>query len=122
DPSRPKATDDVKREALVWRRVGVAVAGFTLDTMLASYLLDAQRHSHGIAEVARANLGLDLESYDRVTDKQRGSQQSLFEVDEGRAARYAALRAFAVGQLQEPLSKRLHDEGMTDLMQGLELP
>jgi len=52
-----KAGHDLKFDAIVLERHGVALAGIETDTMLASYLLDATRSAHPLEELAIEHAG-----------------------------------------------------------------
>src|SRR2546430_8270272 len=47
----------------VLRRHGVELAGVVYDSMLASFVLDPARRSHGLAELARERLGIRSEEH-----------------------------------------------------------
>ena len=48
DPAVPKVAQNAKYDLLVLRRAGVTLRGLVSDTMLASYVLDPGRRSHGL--------------------------------------------------------------------------
>jgi DNA polymerase-1 len=122
DPALGKCCADAKRDRLALATQGVTLRGIAHDTMLASYLLDAERHGHSIGEVARAELGVTLPTYDTVTEKQRGSQLSLAQVDLVRVAEWAGRSAAAVRAVSATLAPRLVREGLEGLYRDVELP
>src|SRR6185312_7143193 len=48
DPTVRKTAQNSKFDTLVLRRAGVRLAGVDFDTMIASYVLDPGRRSHGL--------------------------------------------------------------------------
>ena len=60
-----KLGHDLKQETILLGRHGVTLRGVEFDAMLGSYLLDANRSSHGLPEIALEHLGyraIDQES------------------------------------------------------------
>ena len=57
DASIAKVGHDLKFDAIVLERHGVALRGIETDTMLASYLLDATRSAHPLEELALEHAG-----------------------------------------------------------------
>ncbi|HBQ13870.1 MAG TPA: DNA polymerase I, partial [Myxococcales bacterium] len=93
DPSLPKSLGDSKRERLLWRRHGVDLAGVVFDVMLASYVVDPERHTHALEDVARTELDATFTTYEALTEKRRGFQRALSDVDVEPARDYAGQRA-----------------------------
>jgi len=122
DPALAKQSPDIKRDEVALGRHGVRLAGGAFDTTLASYLLDAGRHAHGIEDMARIELGIEVIGYDAATDKQRGSQKALHEVDVERGAAYAAERARTALDLASRLGPRIDAGGFGELLRDVELP
>ena len=56
-PSIAKVGHDLKFDAIVLERHGVTLRGIDIDTMLASYLLDATRSAHPLEELALEHAG-----------------------------------------------------------------
>jgi DNA polymerase-1 len=122
DAKVAKVAASLKRETIALRRRGITLRGYGFDTTIASYLLEAGRHAHDIEDVARAELALDLVTYDRTTEKQRGSQKQLATIDVERVSEYANERAELAWTLAELLAPRLEKEGFTSLFADVELP
>ncbi|MDQ3035419.1 MAG: DNA polymerase I, partial [Myxococcota bacterium] len=119
-----KRAHDLKREALAWGRRGVALrfGPGDFDTMVASYLLDAERHAHGLEEVARLDLGEDLQALDSMLPKVRGQKPRLSELEVERAMPAACARAALVLDLHALQAQRLDEEGLAELMRTMEMP
>ena len=52
DQSIKKLGHDLKRQAVALRVIGIELAGGSLDTLLAAYLLDAGQRQQSLAEIA----------------------------------------------------------------------
>jgi DNA polymerase-1 len=122
DDKVAKRSAGLKREAIAWARRGIDLRGFAFDTTIASYLLEAGRHAHEIEDVVRAELGTELTSYDRVTDKQRGARKPLGSIEIDRVQKYAGERAELAWLLTERLGPRLDRNDFRSLLEDLELP
>ena len=120
--SLPKIGHDVKFNEIVLRRAGLVVNGWTFDTMLASYLIDPERHSHRLDEIAQAELNCTMQSLETVLKRERGKTLALDEVDIATASRLAAERADLTRTLAETLAPRLEEAQLTDLLRDLEMP
>jgi DNA polymerase-1 len=121
DDTLKKEGHDLKFDAIVLARHGVTLGGLDLDTMLASYLLDATRSAHLIEDLA-----LEHTSYKALTAEDvcgRGAKAiSLAEVPVDAAVVFACERADLVGQLAEPLRGLLAQEQLAEVYASLELP
>ena len=76
DPAVPKAGHNIKYDWQVLRRAGVELAGVAYDSMLASFVLDPGRRSHGIDTLSLEHLGRPMRSYADLTG--RGKAQIPF--------------------------------------------
>lgn len=122
DASVKKVGQNIKYDDIVLRRAGVPVRGYDFDTMLASYLIDPERHTHKLDEISKSELGYEMVSYESVTKVGKGKQITFDEVDIARATRYAAEDAEVVSRLQERLRPKLDAEGLTGLLRDVEIP
>lgn len=118
DPLWPKWMQHAKYDRHVLANHGIPLAGVTLDTMLASYVLDATATRHNLSDLATTYLGLSSVSYESVVGK--GAQQINFShVPLAEAARYAGEDADLTGRLARrfradldavPALAALHDQ------------
>lgn len=122
DASVRKVGQNVKYDDIILRRAGVPVSGYDFDTMLASYLIDPERHTHKLDEISKSELGYEMVSYESVTKVGKGKQITFDEVDIARATRYAAEDAEVVTRLRARLEPKLDSEGLTGLLRDVELP
>src|SRR5207237_2837642 len=93
-----KVGHDLKFDAIVLARHGVTLRGLDLDTMLASYLIDATRSEHKLEDLA-----LEHTSYKALSEEDvcgRGAKAvSLADVPVEAAVDYGGERADVAGQL-----------------------
>lgn len=122
DASVRKVGQNVKYDDIILRRAGAPVSGYDFDTMLASYLIDPERHTHKLDEISKSELGYEMVSYESVTKVGKGKQITFDEVDIARATRYAAEDAEVVTRLRALLEPKLDAEGLTKLLRDVELP
>jgi 5''-3'' exonuclease (including N-terminal domain of PolI) len=78
DPAIKKTAQNSKHDVLVLRRAGVHLQGLDFDTMLASYVLDPGRRSHGLDVLAMEFLDYTMTPYADVC----GKGKSLVSFDE----------------------------------------
>ncbi len=116
-----KIGHDLKFDAIVLARHGVELRGLDLDTMLASYLIDATRTEHRLEDLA-----LEQTSYKALSEEDvcgRGAKAVSFaDLPPEAALVYAGERADLAGQLAPLFRKMLADEGLRELYDTLELP
>jgi DNA polymerase-1 len=118
DPAIAKLGQNIKYDLLVMRTAGVELRGIVMDTMIAAFLLDPGRSSHGIDALAR-----DLLRFRKIATTDligRGRRQiTMAQVPLERICRYAAEDADIAWRLAEllggkldqvPSLRKLHDE------------
>jgi DNA polymerase-1 len=121
DDAVRKVGHDLKFDAIVLARHAVTLRGFELDTMLASYLLDATRSAHPLEDLAIEHAGYKALREEDVCG--RGVKAVSFrEVPVEAALDFAGERADLVLQLAGPLRDLLRREGLETLYAGLEHP
>jgi DNA polymerase I len=121
DPSIRKVAQNAKYDILALRRAGVAVRGLSFDTMLASYVLDPGRRSHGLDALAMEVFQHRMIPYDEVTGK--GKNQITFDrVPVETATAYSAEDADFTLRLYEHFAPLIDQAGATSLLQDIELP
>ena len=121
DGTVKKTAHNAKYDLLVFRRAGVGFAGLDFDSMLASYVLDPGRRSHGIDSLAIDLLQIAMTGYDELTGK--GKQQLPFDEVPIVAARdYSCADADVAFQLRVLLEPKLDEVAATALLRDVELP
>jgi len=121
DPSIRKDAHDLKFAAIVCERFGVDLRGLELDTMLASYLIDATRSEHRLEDLA-----LELVSYKAISDEEvcgKGAKAvSIADVPVEAAVDLACERADLVGQLAPIFRTQLERDDLAAVYESLERP
>ncbi len=121
DETIRKTVQNAKYDLLALRRVGVTLRGLDFDTMLASYVLDPGRRSHGLDVLALEFLDRTMTSYDELCGK--GKAEIPFDACPIEAARdYACEEAEVAFRLRAIFEPQLDAHGLTSLMSRIELP
>ena len=121
DPSLRKIGHDLKFDAIVLARHGIDLQGLDMDTMLASYLLDATRSAHPLEELALEHAGYKALSEEDVCG--RGAKAvPLHSLPIGSVLDYVGERVDLPMQLDAPLRDLLKKESLDTLYRDLELP
>jgi DNA polymerase I len=119
DPGRPKVVHNAKNVARVFAEHGWQLAGVSMDTALAAYLIKPGRRSFALDVLSVEYLGREL------APAEGGSGQLAFgEEDDGEAAAAEALmvQARTVLDLGAVFGERLPEVGAAELLQDVELP
>ena len=121
DAAIGKIGHDLKFDAVMLARQGVALRGLETDTMIASYLIDATRSTHRLEDLA-----LEHASYKALTQEDvcgRGAKAvAMTSLPPDAALDYAAERADLAGQLAPVLSALLDREALAEVYRTLERP
>ncbi|MBY0311267.1 MAG: DNA polymerase I [Phycisphaerales bacterium] len=147
DPTRPKCGHNLKFDMLVFRRAGVKLAGCCVpadrlgtpapanlpwdsdtgvistifDSMVASYLIDAERSSHGLDALALALLGRTNVSITELIGT--GKDQRRFDqVPLDAATQYAAEDADVALQLRAIMLPQIEAMALRPLFERVEMP
>ena len=121
DPNVKKVAQNAKYDSLVLRGAGVMLGGLDFDTMLASYVLDPGRRTHGLDILALDLLGHTMTSYDKLCGKGKG--QLPFDIVPVDAARdYSCEDVDVTMRLRALLEPQLKERGVADLMAEIEVP
>jgi len=121
DPAVRKTAQNAKYDQLVLRRAGVALRGLDFDTMLASYVLDPGRRSHGLDTLAVEFLERGTTSYAELTG--RGRDAIGFDLVDVAAARdYSCEDADVTLQLRRHFEPQLEAMGLAPLLRDMEVP
>ena len=121
DPNVAKIGQNIKYDLIVMARHGVQVAGVEFDTMIASFVLDSSRRSHGMDALARELLGFEPIPITDLIGKGAG-QITFDQVDTQRACVYSAEDADVTWSLGEILRKQLAASDLEPLFRETEMP
>ncbi len=121
DPGIEKILHNLKYDLLVLKRAGAPLAGPFFDTMIASYVLDPGRRSHGLDELALELLAHKTTSYKEVAGS--GKKEIPFaEVSLEVARDYACEDADCTWRLWEHFAPELDAMELRPLFDDLEMP
>ena len=121
DSALPKVAHNAKFDLQILRRHGVEVRGLVGDSMVASYVIDATRVSHGLNSLAEVCLNykcIPITALIGTGEFQRTFDQVSLVV----AAPYAAEDADIALRLDRLLSDRIEEMGLASLYKEIELP
>ncbi len=121
DASVKKVAQNAKYDMLVLRKAGITVRGLIFDSMLASYVLDPGRRSHGLDALALEIFDHRMIPYDEVTGKGR-NQVTFDRVPVEAATKYSAEDADFTLRLYEHFDPLIQLAGARPLLDGIELP
>jgi DNA polymerase-1 len=121
DPRIPKTGHNLKFDIQVLRAHNVTLKGVAFDSMVASYLIDASRSSHGLDSLALALLGRTNISLSDLIGS--GKTMRCFDtVPVDQATCYAAEDADVALQLRTIMLPQLEEKGLLPLFDGVEMP
>ncbi len=121
NPSIRKSGQNVKFDMVVLHGAGIEVAGVDFDTMLASFVQDSSRRSHGIDGLAAEVLGFRKISTEDVIGTGR-KQVRFDEVPIERVSTYACEDADVAWRLHVALEKRFTEPELLALFRDVEMP
>ncbi len=121
DAEFPKVGQNLKYDLLVLRRAGVELRGIAFDTMVASYVLDPGRRSHGLDALSTDFLGYSPIAYEDVAGKGR-KQVPFAQVPLDAAMEYACEDADLTLRLRERFLPELEEHRLLRLFRELEMP
>ncbi|MFI6283738.1 DNA polymerase I [Streptomyces sp. NPDC051018] len=115
DPRRPKVVHSAKEALRVFPEHGWRIAGITMDTALAAYLVKPGRRSFALDALSIEYLGRELAPA-------AADGQLAFGTDEQAEADALMAQARAVLDLGDAFGLRLTEVGATELLHDVELP
>jgi DNA polymerase-1 len=121
DPAIPKHGHDLKTALIVLSQCGLPFRGLGCDTMVASYLLNPAKHSFELADTVLDHLGRRTPSVKELVGS-GAKAVSFASISVEKAADYAGRRADAVMSLAVDLTGKIAAAGMTELLDGVEMP
>src|SRR5512141_431219 len=121
DPSVRKTAHNAKYDVLVLRRAGIKLRGLDFDTMLASYVLDPGRRSHGLDVLALEFLDHSMMSYADLCGK--GKSAVPFDQSPIDSARdYSCEEADIALRMREIFEPQLDSSEVRPLLENIEIP
>ena len=121
DPAVKKTAHNAKYDVLVLRRAGVQLRGLDFDTMLASYVLDPGRRSHGLDVLSLEFLDHSMMSYADLCGKGRSAIPfDQCPVDSARD--YSCEDADMALRMREIFEPQLDSTNVRPLLENVEIP
>ncbi len=121
NPAIRKIGQNIKYDLLVLGHYAVQVKGISFDTMIASYLLNPGKASHGMDALALEYLNYKTTTYAEVTGT--GKKQIGFAaVDVPTATRYSGEDADITLRLKQILAPQLREQNLEKLFFDMEMP
>lgn len=116
-----KCGQNLKYDLVVLQKAGIVVRGIDFDSMIASFVIDATRGSHGIDRLAE-----DLLQYRKIKTTDligRGKSQIAFDqVPTDRTCEYACEDADIAWRLRGVLERKMTEPELISLFRELEMP
>jgi DNA polymerase-1 len=116
-----KIGQNIKYDILVLGHYGIDVQGISFDTMIASYLLNPGKTSHGLDAIALEYLNYKTTTYQEVAGSGK-KQIGFHEVDVATATRYSGEDADITLRLKQKLSPMLREQNLDTLFRTMEMP
>ncbi len=121
NPHIRKIGQNIKYDLLVLGQYGMTVRGISFDTMIASYLLNPGKPSHGLESIALEYLSYKTMTYADVAGTGK-NQISFSAVDIKTAARYSCEDADITLRLKQTLAPLLQEQNLARLFHDIEMP
>lgn len=116
-----KCGQNLKYDVAVLSNAGMSVAGISFDTMIASFVLDSTRRSHGMDALAMELLHYRPIPISSLIGKGK-NQISFDQVPTDRACQYASEDADVTWQLYQVLQRQMTDPELSGLFTTVEMP
>ncbi len=113
--------NDVKRLMVMLHRHGVAFTAPYFDTSVAHYLLQPER-GHSIEGMAQQLLNYEVIDPESYLGPKGRTQKKIYELAPESLVNPACERADVVWALPDVLTRKIEENGMTHLLQQIELP
>lgn len=112
---------NLKYDSLVLKRHGFPLGKLTCDTMVASYVLNPSRNSHGLKDLVLELVGESMTPIEELIGK--GAKQTTMDtVPIEKAAPYACADVDMTLRLADRLEPRIRELGLSKLFYELEMP
>ncbi len=122
DPDHQVIGQNIKYDALIMARYGVAVKGIVFDTMVAAHLLEPEATSYKLGVLSQKYLNYRMQPIEELIGKRCKDQRSMAEVPLKQIAWYAAEDADITGLLYPLLNKMLEANSLNGTNTRIEVP
>ena len=121
DTGIKKSGHNLKFDILHLKEAGIEVAGIADDSMIMSYLLNANRRAHNLKDLTREYLSYQQVEYENLVGKGK-DKKSLEDVDIEKLARYCIDDSCLSYKLTGILRKDLEVKELSGLYKNIEVP
>jgi DNA polymerase I len=121
DPLVKKAGHNLKFDIGILHQAGIKTQGVWFDTLLASFVLQSDRPSHGLKALTLELFGYQMTPITELIGRGK-NQITIDRVDVDRVGRYAAEDADFTWRLVEYFEPRLASSPMQSLFDSIEMP
>ena len=116
-----KIGQNLKYDIIVLYKHGIETQGIVFDTMIAAYLLNAERRRYGLDALAGAFLNLQMTPISDLIGKGK-KQITMDQAPLDKVCDYACADADIALRLSTFLEKDIQQQGFEELLQTIELP
>ncbi len=116
-----KSGHNLKFDILHLRAAGMPVNGAADDSMVISYLLNANRRAHSLKDLTLEYLKYQQVDYDDLVGKGK-DKRDLEQVDIEKISRYCIDDSCLSYKLSKMLAEEMGKKGLTDLYRNIEMP
>ncbi len=120
NPRLVKCGQNLKFDDPILERHGITVQGPAFDTMIAAYCIDPGRMSFGLKDLAADYLQERMTRIEELMGKKADANFAHVEIE--KAAPYAAADSEVVFRLVDLFKKKMKEENVESLFEGLEMP
>lgn len=110
---------NIKYDMHVLKRYGLALEHVLFDTMIASYVLNANESRHNLDKLVLEKLGHTMISYEEVAG---GKKNTLENVDIAKVAEYCCEDVDFTLRLKNHFTSELKERNLTKLFEEIEMP
>ncbi|MBU1627499.1 DNA polymerase I [bacterium] len=116
-----KIGQNIKYDYIVFRNYGIFMKNIEFDTMLASYVMNPEKHQHNLNALALEHLDHKMIPFSDLVSKKTG-KNNFSEVDIQSATEYSCEDADITLQLKEKFEPVLEKRSLKNLFHELEMP
>ena len=116
-----KTGQNIKYDMIVLENNGARLKGASMDTMIASYLLNPGRRRHNLDDLSRDILGHKMISFKEITSSSR-KIKNFADVPLEKARDYSCEDVHVTALIAEKLAAHLEEKGLSDLFHNVEMP
>ncbi|MGQ9617878.1 MAG: DNA polymerase I [Candidatus Aminicenantia bacterium] len=120
DDSIGKVGHNIKFDYIVFKENGIKIKNIVDDSMILSYLLDPNRRSHSLDELAMDYLSYKTTSFKELTEQEGKGTLDLIDIN--KVASYSCEDADVALILADKLREKIREEGLEKVYREIEIP